>query len=94
MVQTCVNAGQLDKAIEYIERSRSKRLVDLMASNDLYQGGEIPQEIQEFLQQYEQLQQEIDRFRFQNNSNSKEMQRVSTRSRAALEADNEYIAAK
>ncbi len=35
MVQACINAGQLDKALEYVERSRSKRLVYLMASNDL-----------------------------------------------------------
>ncbi|MBD2431035.1 CHAT domain-containing protein [Fischerella sp. FACHB-380] len=94
MVQACINAGQIDKALEYVERSRSKRLVDLMASKDLYQSGEIPQVVQEFLQQYESLQQQIDNFRSQNNFGSeRELAGVSNRNRAALEADNEIIAA-
>jgi CHAT domain-containing protein len=63
MVQACINNGQLDKALEYVERSRSKRLVDLMASNDLYSDGNIPPQVQAYLQQYEQLQQQIDRER-------------------------------
>jgi len=94
MVQACVNAGQLDKAIEYVERSRSQRLVDLMASNDLYQGGEIPATVQEFLQQYDRLQQQIDDIRFNNDTDSNRgLLGIGTRSRAALEADNETIAA-
>jgi hypothetical protein len=28
IVQACINNKQLDKAVEYVERSRSKRLVD------------------------------------------------------------------
>ena len=60
MVQACINNGQLDKALEYVERSRSKRLVDLMASNDLYSDGNIPPQVQDYLQQYEQLQQQIE----------------------------------
>jgi CHAT domain-containing protein len=93
MVQACVNAGQLDKAIEYVERSRSKRLADLMASNDLYKGGEIPQDVQKWLQEYEALQQQIDDIRFNNNSdNNRELVGTATRSRAALEAYNETIA--
>ncbi|NER35692.1 MAG: tetratricopeptide repeat protein [Oscillatoria sp. SIO1A7] len=63
MVQACVNSGQLDRALETVERSRSKRLVDLMASNDLYRGGEIPSEVEEYLNQYQNLQKEIDRER-------------------------------
>ncbi|WP_375515258.1 tetratricopeptide repeat protein [uncultured Nostoc sp.] len=56
MVQACINNKQLNKAIEYVERSRSKRLVDLMASNDLYSDGEIPAEIQQYLQDFEAIQ--------------------------------------
>jgi CHAT domain-containing protein len=89
MVQACINTGQLDKAIETVERSRSKRLVDLMASNDLYSGGEIPPQVEEYLQQYENLQQQIDRQRSQNNSQGDS----SPRSRAAWQAYNEAIAA-
>lgn len=89
MVQACINTGQLDKAIETVERSRSKRLVDLMASNDLYSGGEIPPQVEEYLQQYENLQQQIDQQRSQNNSQGDS----SRRSRAAWQAYNEAIAA-
>ena len=60
LVQACVNVGQLEKAIRYAESSRSRRLVDLMASNDLYSTGEIPPLVKEYLQQYESVQQQID----------------------------------
>lgn len=63
MVQACINAGQIEKAFEYSERSRSKRLVDLMASYNLSQGEEIPPKVQELLQQYEELQQQINQER-------------------------------
>jgi CHAT domain-containing protein len=94
MVQACIKNGQLDKAIEYAERSRSKSLVDLMASNDLYQSGEIPLEVQEYLQQYESIQQRIDQERFGNNSGRlRELVEIGTRrsGRAALAAYNETI---
>jgi len=60
IVQAYINLGRIDKAIEYVERSRSKRLVDLMASNDLYAGGQIPLQVQKYLQQHEELQAQID----------------------------------
>jgi CHAT domain-containing protein/tetratricopeptide (TPR) repeat protein len=94
-IQACVNNKQLDKAIEYVERSRSQRLVDLMASNDLYQGESISPEIQTYLQQYDSLQQQIDACRSpQLSKNQPEFATVktSTRSRAALAAINESIA--
>ncbi|MFB2876169.1 CHAT domain-containing protein [Floridanema aerugineum] len=94
MVQACINTGQLNKAIETVERSRSKRLVDLMASNDLYSGGEIPPEVQELLRQYEALQKQIDSERFCNNSdiNRGFMEtRSSAQDRAAFQAYNEAI---
>ncbi|MEH2113732.1 CHAT domain-containing protein [Nostoc sp.] len=87
MVQACINAGQIEKAFEYSERSRSKRLVDLMASYNLSQGEEIPPKVQELLQQYEELQQQIDQER---QSHKSENSRSETR--AAWEAYNEAIA--
>jgi CHAT domain-containing protein len=63
IVQCYINLGQVNQAIEYAERSRSKRLVDLMASNDLYADGEIPPEVQKYLQDYDLLQQRIDQER-------------------------------
>ncbi|MBE9000636.1 CHAT domain-containing protein [Nostoc sp. LEGE 12447] len=87
MVQACINAGQIEKAFEYSERSRSKRLVDLMASNNLYQSGEIPPAVAELLQQYEELQRRIEQER---QSHKSENNRSETR--AAWEAYNEAIA--
>ncbi|MEW6496739.1 MAG: CHAT domain-containing protein [Cyanobacteriota bacterium] len=95
MVQACINAERLEKAIEYVERSRSKRLVDLMASTNLDKGGEIPPEVKELLQQYESLQERIDQERSQNDSgNNRELMGVgsSTQSRAAFQAKTQAIA--
>ncbi|MBD2500223.1 CHAT domain-containing protein [Anabaena azotica FACHB-119] len=88
IVQACINAGEIEKAFEYVERSRAKRLVDLMASNDLYQGDAIPPEVESLLQQYEELQRQIDieRDRHQSGNNRSE-------TRAAFQAYNEAIAA-
>lgn len=86
MVQACINAGQIEKAFEYSERSRSKRLVDLMASNDLYQGGEMPPKVQELLQQYEELQGQIDQERQRYKSEKNRSQ-----TRAAWKAENDAI---
>ncbi len=95
MVQVCIDAGNLEKALEYAERSKSKRLVDLMASNDLSQGGEISPEVQELLQQYDDLQQQIDQQHHQKSSdNHRTITEVGSRSnqRASLNADNEKVA--
>jgi len=95
MVQACINIGQLEKAIEYVERSRSKSLVDLMASNDLYSDGEIPSEVKELLQQYEDLQQRIDvEHSSYDSGNNRELMEVgtSTGDRAAFQAKTQAIA--
>ncbi|MEG4803130.1 CHAT domain-containing protein [Microcoleus sp. ARI1-B5] len=93
-IQACVNDRQLDKAIECVERSRSQRLVDLMASNDIYSTESISPEIQTYLQQYDNLQQQIDAYRYPQLSKSQQefATKISTRSRAALAAINESIA--
>jgi hypothetical protein len=87
MVLACINAGQIEKGFEYSERSRSKLLVDLMASYNLSQGEEIPPKVQELLQQYEELQRKIEQERQSHKSNNS---RSDTR--AAWEAYNEAIA--
>ncbi|MEH2378226.1 MAG: CHAT domain-containing tetratricopeptide repeat protein [Nostoc sp.] len=95
MVQACINNKQLNKAVEYIERSRSKRLVDLMASNDLYSDGEIPAEIQQYLQDFEAIQQQIDNeLRQHYNSSNLDDNNLgkSPQNRAAIEAYNQIIA--
>jgi CHAT domain-containing protein len=96
IIQAYINNGNLEKAIAYVDRSRSKRLVDLMASNDLYAGGEIPPEVQKYLQQYDELQSQIDaeRKRLQSDSDSSKQQTDKSTvalTRAALEAATEDI---
>ncbi|MCF2145939.1 CHAT domain-containing protein [Desmonostoc muscorum LEGE 12446] len=86
MVQACINGGQIEKAFEYSERSRSKLLVDLMASYNLFEGDEIPPKLQELLQQYEELQQQIDQER---QSHKSENSRSDTR--AIWEERNQKI---
>jgi CHAT domain-containing protein/tetratricopeptide (TPR) repeat protein len=91
IIQAYINNGNLEKAIAYVDRSRSKRLVDLMASNDLYAGGEIPPQVQAYLQQHDELQAQIDaeRKRLQSDSDSSKEKTDKTPvalTRAALEA--------
>ena len=59
-IQAAVNNNQLEKAIEYCDRTRAQRLVDLMHSNDVYASGEIPPAVQNYLREFEAKQQEID----------------------------------
>src|SRR4028119_623699 len=59
-IQACVNSNQLEKAIEYCDRTRAQRLVDLMHSNDLYASSEIPPAVQKYLHRSEAKQREID----------------------------------
>ncbi|MBE9003855.1 tetratricopeptide repeat protein [Fortiea sp. LEGE XX443] len=95
MVQACINNKQLNKAVEYVERSRSKRLVDLIVSNDLYSDGEIPDEIQHYLQDFEAIQRQIDNeLRHYNNTSNFDGSKLgkSPQNRAAIEAHNKIIA--
>lgn len=64
IIQCHINLQQYDQALEYMDRSRSKMLVDLMASNDLYSGGEIPERVKQLLQQFDAKQQQIDNIIF------------------------------
>ncbi|WP_083305492.1 CHAT domain-containing protein [Moorena producens] len=64
IVQACLNLGEIEKAVEYTERSRAQGLVDMMASNELYQGGEIASELEQLLLDYEELQRRINALRF------------------------------
>ncbi|WP_445637293.1 hypothetical protein NSTC745_02378 [Nostoc sp. DSM 114161] len=82
MVQACINKGELGKALEYVERSRGKSLVELMVNND-FKDGEIPQEIEELLQHYNYLQkiinQERDRIDGDGTENIQIVSRTSDR---------------
>ncbi|PHX53254.1 Clp protease, partial [Tychonema bourrellyi FEM_GT703] len=56
MLQTCINAKNLPKAVETVERSKARNLVELLATRDLYPKGNIPQEI---LDQLDNLRRKI-----------------------------------
>jgi CHAT domain-containing protein/tetratricopeptide (TPR) repeat protein len=87
IVTACVNSNQLDQAVEYVERNRAKLLVDIIASNDLYNNSNISLELQNFLQEYDNLQQQINQInRPNNNKNNNE---VSTR--ISLQSSNETV---
>jgi CHAT domain-containing protein/TPR repeat protein len=88
MVQACINAGDLKKALEYAERSKSKLLVDIMASNDRYQTDNIPPEVEKLLQQYNDLQQQIDRERRQQTADTT---RETKTDRASFHAYNQIV---
>ncbi len=59
IVQCFVNLKQYDKAIEYVVRSRSQKLLQLIGTKDLFPDAETPPEVEEFLQ----WRQEMDRLR-------------------------------
>jgi CHAT domain-containing protein len=77
IIRTYINNGQLEKAFEYAERSRAKRLVDLMATN-LYQDGNIPRDVKKLNEQYEAKQREIDHIRNRNQDNPEDIERLET----------------
>lgn len=59
-IQAYINLEQLDKAITTTERARSRWLVGLMASNNLYRQGQVSSEVQQYLDRYHEIQRQID----------------------------------
>ncbi|MGI0498000.1 CHAT domain-containing protein [Limnospira platensis] len=51
MVEVCLELGRYQDAIEYVDRSKARNLVELMATRDAYPGGVIPENIRQQLQQ-------------------------------------------
>ncbi|OZH52823.1 hypothetical protein AFK68_21860 [Hydrocoleum sp. CS-953] len=60
IVECYVNIGQYEQALEYVEASRSRRLVELITINDIYQDVEKSPEVEE----YYHLQQQINQLNF------------------------------
>lgn len=62
MVQVCINIGQPDKAIEYVERSKARNLVELLANKNLYPKRDLysnPETYQTHCERLDQLRREI-----------------------------------
>lgn len=56
MVQACLNSGQTKQALEYVERSKARNLVELLATRDLLPKGNVPASA---LKELERLRREI-----------------------------------
>ncbi|MBW4545761.1 MAG: CHAT domain-containing protein [Symplocastrum torsivum CPER-KK1] len=56
MVNVCLELGYHDQAIEYVERSKARNLVELLATRDLYPKGDIPEAV---LNELNRLRREI-----------------------------------
>jgi tetratricopeptide (TPR) repeat protein len=56
MVEVCLELGNYDQAIEYVERSKARNLVELLATRDLYPKGDIPETV---LDEFKRLRREI-----------------------------------
>ncbi|NEQ36525.1 MAG: CHAT domain-containing protein [Okeania sp. SIO3I5] len=84
-VQCYIKLEQYEKALEYADRSRSRFLADLFHNKDLHSKGDISPQVQEYLD----LQQQIDGLRFVSPSDGMMGERLSTI--ASPEAKREKI---
>ncbi|UNU25284.1 CHAT domain-containing protein [Microcoleus vaginatus] len=57
MVEVCLKLKNYTEAIEYVERSKARNLVELVATRELYPKGDLPQTV---LKELSRLRQEID----------------------------------
>jgi CHAT domain-containing protein len=91
-IQCAINLGNYAQAIQYTERIRSRQLVDLMGTKDLYPDAEIPADIQKYLDEYEQLNRQIQHLR-EHGSPDSDGTTKTTRNAASLSRDNTAILA-
>ncbi|MEG4284971.1 CHAT domain-containing protein [Microcoleus sp. A006_D1] len=57
MVEVCIKLKNYTEAIEYVERSKARNLVELLATRDLYPKGDIPETV---INELSRLRREID----------------------------------
>ncbi len=50
MVEVCLELGRKSDALEYVDRSKARNLVELIATRDAYPGGVMPENIRQQLQ--------------------------------------------
>jgi CHAT domain-containing protein len=89
-IQCAVNLKNYKQAIEYTERVRSRQLVELMASKDLYHDAQVPAEIQQYLDEYEQLNQIIKNLQ-EGGEEERQLATTASRTIADLQRDNQEI---
>ncbi len=90
-IQCAINLKNYPQAIQYTERIRSRQLVDLMGTPDLYPDAQIPAEITTYLDEYKRLDSEIQNLREYGSPDSNGTK--STRNEVALRQDTIAILA-
>ncbi|MBD2544779.1 CHAT domain-containing protein [Planktothricoides raciborskii] len=71
-IQAAINLNDIPTALEIVERVRAKRLVDLLATADLYQNGDIPEPVRQYLQKLNDLDDQIAQKRGELSDDSRE----------------------
>ncbi|KOR35005.1 hypothetical protein AM228_21045, partial [Planktothricoides sp. SR001] len=71
-IQAAINLNDIPTALEIVERVRAKRLVDLLATADLYQNGDIPEPVRQYLQKLNDLDDKIAQKRGELGNDSRE----------------------
>ncbi len=95
IVECHVNIGKYEQALEYVEASRSRRLVELITINDIYQDEEKSPELEE----YYDLQQQINQLNFDFNRINKHttvgsqfiIKEIESKSQALPESQNSKL---
>ena len=95
LVQAYINIEQWDRAIETVERSKTRNLVELLANRELYPKGDVPQEIITELDRLRpsipslerQLQVVVDRLSANTGEREEEQQRSLEESRQRLQQE-------
>jgi tetratricopeptide (TPR) repeat protein len=80
-IQAAINLNDIPTALEIVERVRAKRLVDLLATADLYQNGDIPEPVRQYLQKLNDLDDQIAQKRDELGSDSRETKPEGSKTR-------------
>ena len=82
VIQSFINLNQYDRALEYVERSRSKHLYDIITSQEHSISNQISDEVYQLLSQYDAMQAKIDQRLFLFSSNAEKLAAMDTRNHA------------
>jgi len=86
MVEVCLKLKNYTEAIEYVERSKARNLVELLATRDLYPKGDIPETV---INELSRLRREIDaeQRRLENEQTNRNSNRGTISGERSLQID-------
>jgi CHAT domain-containing protein len=93
MVKVCLQLGYADKAIEYVERSKARSLVELLANYNLHPKGNIPNSILNELQRL-RLEISIEQLRLETKDKNRLIDDETTVADSRLLGDNLLVPQK